>query len=175
MKGQMVKIAIAAALVVMAAAVPAPGVAATTDPGDEWILTALSFVMERDGRLSPGRVSASCHNGVVALHGTVLTEEERGLAEQLTMLIPGVRGIVNDLSVAPAVDGNARVAQDVRSLLIEDPSVQIKGLNVRARDGVVTLSGAVDDRNQERFADRLAMAAPQVVRVEDRLRILRPA
>ncbi len=175
MKNQRITICLAAAFALIAGAFPAPGIASPAQPEDGWILTALASVTERDGRLSPGRVNASCHNGVVSLRGTVLTEEDKGVAEQLAMLIPGVRGIENNLSVAPAVDGNGRIAQEVRSILMEHPSIQIKALNVRARDGVVTLTGAVDDQRQRRLADRLVMMAPHVRRVIDRLTIQRSA
>lgn len=174
MKRRLIPSCLAAAFTLAVSVFPVSGIAATPQTGDGWILTALAFVMERDGRLSPGRVNASCHNGVVALQGTVLTEEDRGVAEQLTMLIPGVRGIKNNLSVAPTFDGNDRVAREIRSILVENPSIQIRALNVRARDGVVTLTGAVEDRRQRRLADRLVMMAPHVRRVVDRLTVLRP-
>lgn len=166
-------ISLAVGVTLMALAFPGSGFAATAQPGDGWILTALAFVMERDGRLSLGRVNASCHHGVVVLRGIVPTEEDKGVAEQLAMLIPGVQGIENDLAVARAGDRDARVAQEVRSMLIDDPAVRIKGLDVRARDGIVTLTGTVDDQRQRRLADWLVMMAPEALGVEDRLTTLR--
>jgi osmotically-inducible protein OsmY len=112
---------------------------------------------------------------VIALHGTVPTEEDRGAVEQLALLIPGVRGIENDLSVAAAVDGNDTLAQEIRSALLENPSIQIKALNVRAQEGVVTLTGVVQERRQRRIADRLVLMTPHVRQVLDHLTLLRAA
>jgi len=170
-----VMISLAAACIVIAGGVfPAFSLASPT-PGDLWIVTALGSVMERDGRLTRGQVRASCHEGVIALHGTVPTEEDRGAVEQLALLIPGVRGIENDLSVAAAVDGNDTLAQEIRSALLENPSIQIKALNVRAQEGVVTLTGVVQERRQRRIADRLVLMTPHVRQVLDHLTLLRAA
>lgn len=175
MKRRLALINLAAAGIVIAGGVaPAFGLESPTR-GDLWILTALESVMERDGRLTLGQVRASCHKGVIALRGTVPTEDDRGVAEQLALLIPGIQGIENDLSVAVAVDENDRLGQAVRSALMEDPSIQVKALTVRAQEGVVTLTGVVPERRQRRMADRLARMTPNVRQVVDHLTLQRAA
>jgi hyperosmotically inducible protein len=175
MKSRPEMVTLAAAFIVIAGGVFPAFSSASPAPGDLWIVTALESVMERDGRLTPEQVRASCHEGVIALYGTVPTEDDRGAAEQLALLIPGVRGIENDLSVAAAVDGDGRLAQTIRSALMENPSIQIKALDVRAHQGVVTLTGVVQERRQRRMADRFVMMTPHVRQVVDHLAILRAA
>jgi osmotically-inducible protein OsmY len=173
MKAQHVKgVAAAAAVLCAVGGSPAFGHAATGELGDFWISTAMQSVMERDGRLDPGHVKASCRDGVVTLRGAVPTDDEKGLAEQLAMLVPGVRAIVNALDVTPPSDGNGRLAQEIRSALIESPSIHIAALNVRARRGVVTLTGVVREQQDRRLVDRLVMMSPHVRQVVDRLTIL---
>ncbi|MFZ5863838.1 MAG: BON domain-containing protein [Nitrospirota bacterium] len=105
MKAQHVKRVAAAAVVLCAVGgSPAIGRTATGEPGDFWISTATESVMERDGRLYPGQVKVSCHDGVVTLRGAVPTDDDKGLAEHLAMIVPGVRGIVNALNVRQVVD-----------------------------------------------------------------------
>lgn len=176
MKKLQVMISLAVACIVIAGGVFPASSSASPALGDLWIVTALESLIERDGRLAPGQVRASCHEGVIALHGTVPTEEDRGVAEQLALLIPGLQGIENHLSVAAAVDGNDTLAQEIRSALMENPSIQIKALNVRAQEGVVTLTGVVQERRQRRIADRLVlMTTPHVRQVVDHLTLLRAA
>lgn len=47
-------------------------------------------------------IKAECKSGVVYLKGLVDTDEQRHLAEELAENMPGVRSVVNQLSLFPS-------------------------------------------------------------------------
>jgi hypothetical protein len=87
--------------------------------GDLWIKAAVKYVIERDGRFELDDLGVSCHNGIVKLRGTVLAREEKGLAAQLVMEVPDIRGIENDIQVVPVLNKNFKVEKEAESTLIE--------------------------------------------------------
>lgn len=142
------------------------------DQGDLWIKTALESVMEKDNRLSLNRIEVAAVDGIVKLGGTVLTDDEKGLAEQIASQIPSVRGIENDIVVLPAVDPNSELEKEAKATLIENPLLHIGELSVRARDGVVTLNGIVQQSREKRLARRLVVLLPHVYSVVNKIEAL---
>jgi len=150
-------------------------IAAPADPGDLWIKSALESVIEKDNRLSLNHIDVASLNGTVKLNGMVLTEDEKGLAERMASQIPGVKGIENDINVLPAVDPNSELEKEAKATLIENPLLHIGELQVRARDGVVTLNGVVQQSKEKRLARRLVALLPNVHGVVNRIETLRQA
>lgn len=143
---------------------------------DLWISSALESVIERDGhddltRLP--RVSVATHDGIVTLSGAVLTDAEKGLAEELASEIPGVRGIDNTINVTPALNRDLAIEKAVQAELVEDPLVHIRDLRVRADDGVVTMEGIVSQHGEKRLARVLVARLPDVDQVIDKLETVR--
>lgn len=150
--------------------IPAPVSPATqTEQGDLWIKTALESVMEKDNRLSLNRIEVASLNGIVKLGGTVLTDDEKSLAERIASQIPGVKGIENDMDVLPAVDSNSELEKEAKATLIENPLLHIGELRVQARDGVVTLNGVVQQSKEKRLAKRLVALLPHVYSVVNKI------
>jgi len=142
------------------------------EKSDLWINTALEFDMEKDGHLNMNRIGVSSHNGVVQLEGTVVTGEEKGLAELIAMQIPGVRGVENDLRVIPPLDQDIVIEKQARAALIENPLLDIGQLRVHAVNGIVTLWGIVDRSRERHLADRLVSMVPAVEKVVDKMETL---
>jgi osmotically-inducible protein OsmY len=153
--------------------IPAPVFLATqTEQGDLWIKTALESVMEKDNHLSLNRIEVASVNGIVKLGGTVLTDDEKGLAEQIASEIPGVRGIENDIGVLPAVDPNSELEKEAKAVLIENPLLHIGELRVEARNGMVTLEGTVNQTREKHLAKRLVALLPNVHGVVNKIETL---
>jgi len=152
---------------------PAPASpVAQTAPGDLWITTALESVMEKDSRLSLSRIEVASVNGIVKLGGTVLTDDEKGLAEQIASQIPGVTGIENNVGVLPAAGPDSALEKEAKATLIENPLLHIGALAVSARDGVVTLKGLVYQNRDKRLARRLVALLPNVHSVVNKIEAL---
>lgn len=150
--------------------IPGPASPATPmEKGDLWIKTATESTMEKDGHLNLNRIGVSSHHGIVKLEGTVLTGEEKGLAELIAMQIPGVRGVQNNILVIPPLDQDIAIEKKARSTLIENPLIDIRQLRVRVVNGIVTLRGIVDRSRERHFADRLVSMLPDVSKVVDKM------
>jgi osmotically-inducible protein OsmY len=140
-------------------------------------------------------ISVSTRQGVATLTGEVGSKAEMTEAEGIAASVPGVEQIENLLAVNPeliAQDGASNEpdrGEEERSLgqRLDDVSLaakvrtglllhkDLKGLNISptARDGVVTLEGTVETREQAEAAQRRAEAVVGVDRVENRIKIER--
>jgi osmotically-inducible protein OsmY len=141
-----------------------PGPAET---GDLAVKTDLASAMEKDPSFGQDHIRVSARNGVVRLSGTVLTPEEKGEAVLDASSIPGVKGVVDKIWVLPDINQDQDIQEEVKSTLIDNPLVDIKGLQVEAHNGVVTLDGTVSRPLWKRLADRLARWTPGVNEVID--------
>jgi osmotically-inducible protein OsmY len=142
------------------------------EKSDLWIKTALESDMEKDGHLDLNRIGVSSHHGIVKLDGTVLTGEEKGLAELIAMQIPGVRGVENDMRVIPPLDPDIAIEKQARAALIENPLLDIRQLRVHVVNRIVTLQGIVLRTRERHIADRLVSMLPDVDNVVDKLEAL---
>ncbi len=70
-------------------------------PDDAAIKTAVQFKLYQDSTLRGRGIQVDSQNGVVTLTGTVNSDAEKSLAEQLSVQAPGVKQVVNQLSVSP--------------------------------------------------------------------------
>jgi osmotically-inducible protein OsmY len=139
---------------------------------DLQIETAVESVIEEDGHLDLDELRIACHDGVVRLGGTVLTVDERALAELLAMQIPHVRAVQNNIKVERPSDQDVVLEKRAESTLLENPLLQITELLVRARHGVVTLHGIARDQGEKSLAGRLLSDLPGVVKVRNKIEVL---
>jgi osmotically-inducible protein OsmY len=139
---------------------------------DVQIETAVESVIEEDGHLDLDELRISCHDGVVRLGGTVLTVEERALAELLAMQVPDVRAVQDNIRVERPSDQDVELEKQAESTLLENPLLQITELLVRARHGVVTLHGIARDQGEKSLAGRLLSDLPGVVKVRNKIEVL---
>ncbi len=107
-------------------------------------------------------VNVTCHNGTFALYGYVRSDDEKDRLERLTRQIPGVEEVDNSLIVRPEgweQKSDSELKQDVESQLWWSPFVDVDKIEVSVQNGVVTLSGTVDDWDAMRAAVKNAFDA----------------
>lgn len=68
-----------------------------------------------------------------------------------------------------------RIHEDVNEALTDDHAVDARDIEVEVQTGEVTLHGRVDDRQQKRRAEDVALQVPGVRDVHNRLRVERPS
>ena len=71
--------------------------------------------------------------------------------------------------------GDAEIKSDLESALFRDPAVRSYQVTVDVRDGVITLSGTVDDNLALMAAEDHARAVPGAREVRNNLRVRSPA
>jgi len=139
---------------------------------DDAVKTAVESTIERDGHLNLDDLQVSCADGLVTLRGTVLTGDERGLAELLAMQASGVRGVRNDIAVVLKLDRDLKLEKLAERTLLDNPLLHIAELELQSRHGVMTLHGIVLDPNERWLAQRLLSELPGVHGVVDDIEVL---
>ncbi|HBX55263.1 MAG TPA: transporter, partial [Pseudomonas sp.] len=111
-----------------------------------------AFALNR--HLNPFSIDVDVENGSAILTGSVETEVERELAEQVALGIEGVKKVDNQLQVDPKIEpkvsseaslaqrfDDATLAATVKSKLLWNSNTEGLDIKVRTESGVVSLSG----------------------------------
>jgi osmotically-inducible protein OsmY len=121
----------------------------------------------------PDNVQATVHNGRVTLTGKVGFLYQAREAEKAVHYIKGIKGIFNHIEVA-----GGSVARDVRHRINEalhrSADLDARRLTVDVTGEVATLTGTVATWLQFEAAERAALAAPGISRVDNRI-VVEPA
>lgn len=121
----------------------------------------------------PESVQAVVHGGHVTLTGTVSTLFQRAAAATAVRSIRGVKGIVNRITVKPGP-----AAEDVRGPIVRalrrDADVDASSIDVSVSGSRVTLAGRVRSWHERESAERAAMHAPGITRVDNRIEVVWP-
>jgi hyperosmotically inducible protein len=126
--------------------------------------------------VSANEVKVETKNGVVTLRGKVATDAEKRAAKEIAKGIDGVTSVRNQLQV---VSASARKAVDVKDNDLTttvkariNREAHLKGsdIQVRADNGVVTLTGDVKDIVARARASEVAREVPGVKAVKNELK-----
>ena len=146
------------------------------------------------GNLRGFGIDVEVDRGVVWLKGKVSSEDQELLALETARRVPGVKQVINDLSVSsskpetsvvvatsdhsqalqPVAANSDEIAQSIVKRLQaqkRNGNLQNFGIDVHVDEGVVWLSGYVPSRRQERLALDMARYVPGVKRVVNDLTI----
>src|ERR1700722_3680108 len=96
------------------------------------------------------KVNVKSDNGVVTLTGTVPDKDEKSLAEDTVSNLPGVLRVDNEITVESQSPehSDAWIATKIRMDLLVHSNVSATATHVQVNDGVVFLTGTVDNRAQ---------------------------
>jgi hypothetical protein len=112
------------------------------------------------------RIKVRVANGLVTLEGEVTSWYQRQAAELAARSLKGVKGMINLISIRPAVkpgDIKSRIAAAFR----RSAEIDAGGVQVDTADGRVTLRGRVHSWSERQQAEKAAWAAPGVIEVDD--------
>lgn len=116
------------------------------------------------------KVKVSVNAGWVTLDGELEWEYQRRAAYDSVRGLHGVRGVTNNVSVAPKVQA-ADVKDKIEAALRRNAEVDAKKITVEASDGKITLKGVVRSWVEREDAVSAAWSAPGVRKVVDELKI----
>lgn len=161
---------------VTAAQTPSPPAGA--DEGrpvtDAEISEAVSRELSRDPAVPAAAIRVTTTNGIVMLTGTAADLLARDRATRHAEVVKGVRTVDNRIEVDPPEVDDLDLAVDVRNALAIDPATDAYELAIDAKDGVVTLRGAVQSIQEKIFAETVAKGVRGVARVENAIDVLFP-
>jgi osmotically-inducible protein OsmY len=121
-----------------------------------------------------GRINVTSYNRTVLITGEVPGETERAAVEKAVSGVENVRGVVNELVVAPNLSVSQRSSDSllgarVKASLLDAKDVAANAYRVIAERGVVYLMGRVTEREAGRAVElaRSTSGVVKVVRVLD--------
>jgi hyperosmotically inducible periplasmic protein len=96
-------------------------------------------------------VRAKSEDGVVTLRGSVQDPDQKALAEDTVKNLPGVVTVINNIKVEsePAEHSDAWIALKIHSDLLVHANVSATATRVDVTNGVVLLTGTVDNQAQK--------------------------
>jgi osmotically-inducible protein OsmY len=118
-------------------------------------------------------VQVVVHGGHLTLTGTVRTLFQWATAENAVRHIRGVKGIVNRVEVVPTASVPDVQRQIVRALH-RDADLDARRIKVTVAGCEVTLTGDVASWHERESAERAAMHATGITRVDNRIRVIWP-
>lgn len=140
----------------------------TRDDAD--IAHAIRHALEWDVWVPDQAIQTTVSDGWVTLEGEVESLTQRDDAERAVNKLVGVRGVANNLRVAPKIT-TSNVQQMIQEALERRADHEANRIEVTVRNGTVTLSGKVRNYGEKRAIIGAVSHAPGVNVVTDHLRI----
>jgi osmotically-inducible protein OsmY len=135
---------------------------------DEEIAAAVVNALKWNWSVPSGRVHVEVRQGIVTLEGDTDYQYQRSAAERAVRFLTGVKGVVNVITLKPAVN-KAIVKSDIEAALKRNAVIDAQAIQVSADGHVVTLSGRVRSWAERTQAEQAAWAAPGVFNVTNRI------
>ncbi|HQG31290.1 MAG TPA: BON domain-containing protein [Deltaproteobacteria bacterium] len=141
-------------------------------PADAEIASRVVDMLHWNPTIDDSGIHVSVLNGVVKLTGDVHSSWEKSRAGYIAINVEGAVGMENLLHVQPrAVVLDDEIRKDIEETLARNAFVDASGIRIEVKDGVVTLSGTVEDDRSRRIAERIARYTDGVRSVNDQLAI----
>ena len=139
---------------------------------DTDIAQAVLRALDWDIAVPHEKIKARVDDGWVTLEGEVVLQFQRAAAENAVRRLNGVRGVTNQirLQVRPSAQP-AEVKDRIEAALRRSAEIDARGIQVDAKDSMITLRGKVRTWAERDEAERAAWGAPGVLTVKDELTV----
>ncbi|MFA7554995.1 MAG: BON domain-containing protein [Spongiibacteraceae bacterium] len=153
---------------------------------DGWVESKLETSLIINEHLNPFDIDIRVDNDTATLDGSVSTDIEKELAENIALGIEGIDDVENNLRV----DKNSRKAEkksessdfsqrmkdatitaSVKTKLLASSNVSGLSINVDTKNSHVTLKGNVDTETQKDLAEAIAKGIDNVSSVDNELKV----
>lgn len=144
---------------------------------DAWITSDVKMRLLADEKTPVTDINVDTYNETVTLFGMVPTREAKTAAEMDARKVSGVKLVVNELEVVPKAEKETVKARDedlrdqVANNLKVREDLKDTSISTDVKNGVVRLTGTVDDESQRLEAAIVARAVPGVRAVHDELKV----
>ncbi len=145
---------------------------------DDAIITAkVKTKLLEDPITKARKIDVDTVNRVVTLTGLVDSEEEIRRAIEIASSVPGVKKVVNNLRVGERgvkqYLSDKEITARIKAKLIADPELKALSIDVDTVNGVVALTGVVENEAQKERAVNHAKSVPGVKAVVVNLQVKR--
>ncbi len=137
------------------------------------IKTLVSEALQKNAELAGKQITTEVKEQMVTLSGTVQTVSQKYTADQIAWQVPGVHGLTDNLSVsdtqATPESADDKLAHRVEFELYSTKAIPLKGIQIRANNGTITLTGTVRSRAEKLLAEVTAKSVEGVHKVVNSL------
>jgi osmotically-inducible protein OsmY len=138
---------------------------------DDEIAKRAVDILAWDSLVPKDAISILVSDGWVTLTGSVNWYYQKKTAEDAVRKLSGVRGIINNIGIVPAVRSDD-VKRKIEDALKRHAEVEAKSIRVTVKgNDAVVLEGTVDNWDERYAVQNAAWSAPGVRSVDDRLAI----
>jgi len=153
---------------------------------DAWLDGKIETAYALNRHLNSFSIDTRVDAGVAYLSGTVESDIDRDLAEQIALSVEGIDKVENEIEVDADTDmngsgdspsafmravDNATTTAIIKSKLLANGNTGGLQINVDTRDGVVQLSGTVASSEEKDLAEHIAMNTDGVSEVNSELQL----
>ena len=138
---------------------------------DENLETSIRTELKQDERVNPSGVAVVVAGGNVRLDGSVFTLRQKEYIEQDVRNVVGVAWVTNNLHVGASPIEDWPLANNVEYELTRDVALKGEELHVRARKGIVTLTGQVHSWWEYFHAGKLASGVAGTTQVINGIKV----
>jgi osmotically-inducible protein OsmY len=150
---------------------------------DVWAKAAITTTYTLNRHLNPFKIDVDVNNGVATLNGSVESDVERDLAEELAKGVDGVKEVRNELKVDDEATmrtdsdsfmnsvRDANITAQVKSQLLWNSNTHGLKIDVDTKKSVVTLTGKVESTAESDLAEQIAGNTSDVVKVNNNLEV----
>jgi osmotically-inducible protein OsmY len=132
--------------------------------------------LQWDNRIDSSRISVIVDGGEVVLEGKVSRYRAKMSAQEDAWMIDGVTSVENNLEVEPvkqeAVLSDDEIHDRIKLIFFADPDLVSSRLNIKVKDGVVTLIGKVDSIWKKHYAEVRASTVSGVRDVSNQIAVV---
>lgn len=141
-------------------------------PGDDDIAAQIESLLRWNPTIDASRIEVVVTNGILTLMGNVDSVWQKYRAEQLAENIAGVISVDNRLAVEPIGEApDDEIQRDILATLARNTFIDASRIDVSVENGVVTLSGLVQNHLARGTALDIAHNTNGVVDVADDLQV----
>lgn len=152
---------------------------------DGWVEGKLETALTLNKHLNPFKIDIDVDDDTATLEGTVNSDVDKELAEEVAMSIEGIDDVNNKLKVDSKYESadndpsrsfsrtvaDATITAQVKTALLKSPNIKGMKIDVDTVNSEVTLSGKVETEAQKNLAEIIARNNDDVQRVSNKLEI----
>ncbi|HUK91150.1 MAG TPA: BON domain-containing protein [Blastocatellia bacterium] len=124
------------------------------EPNDAWITVKTKLALIADKQTSGFETSVDTKDGIVTLSGKVDTDQAKSAASAAAMGVKGVKSVDNQLQVVPEAtrkqvdQADKQIDGAISQKMKDDPTLKSLNLSATSNNGVVVLTGSVNNQRQ---------------------------
>lgn len=138
---------------------------------DTEVAEAVRNALRWNSAVNDDEIKVKVDNGWVYLDGKVDFEHEKRHAQESVEDLVAVRGVTNDIRVAPKVIDMKDIQQKITAAYRRSAAIDASSIIIETAGNKVTLRGKVRSWTEKKEAQNIAWAAPGVMAVDNQIEI----